>query len=253
MSVKEKEVIEVSNKHIVLRTILFVALIVIAAAAFATALISIGHKDPGWQIIDAAADAEVPFYSSSIGLSYYMEGSSSEIRQNVATLSSLYSKTLKRMYILFDPKNEYSGYVNLATINKNLGKEIAVPEEVFNVLTDFYGKTLSGEANLFMNLVYEAEEALENVQEYDKSYEELRLKALEDVCAKTENFSFEVVNEEKHIIRFNVSEEVVSVAKDYEAGSSYLGLNELYFYYMTYLVGQVLAENGYPDAYFYAK
>lgn len=253
MSVKDKEIIEVSDKHVVLRTVLFIALIVIAAAAFATAIISIGHKDPGWQIIDAAADADVPFYSSSIGLAYYMEGSSSEIRQSVATLTSLYSKTLKRMYMLFDSTNEYSGYVNLATINNNLGKEIAVPEEVFYVLTDFYEKTLSGEANLFNNLPYEAEQALLNSQFYDEEYENERIEALRAVCGKRDNFSFEVVDSEKQIIKINVSPAVISTAEQYEAGSAYIGLNELYFYYITYLVGQVLAENGYPDAYFYTK
>ncbi|MCR5761230.1 MAG: hypothetical protein K6F82_04480 [Sphaerochaetaceae bacterium] len=250
---KDKEVIEVSDKHVVLRTVLFVALIGIAVAAFATAIVSIGHKDPGWQVIEAATDADVPFYSSSIGLSYYMEGSSSEIRQNISTLSGLYSKSLKRMYILFDSENEYPGYVNLATINNNLGKEIAVPQEIFFVLTDFYAKTLSGEANLFCNLAYEAEQVLLTSENYDAEYEAERIAALKSVCSDLSNFSLEVLDPEKYIITFNVSDAVLETAKAYEASDSYLGLNELYFYYMTYLVGQSLADNGYPDAYFYAK
>ncbi|MCR4676794.1 MAG: hypothetical protein K5634_06155 [Sphaerochaetaceae bacterium] len=250
---KEREIIEVSDKHRVLRTVLFVALIIIAAAAFATAIISLGHKEPGWQIITPAADSDVPFYASSLGLAYYMEGSSSEIRENTATLTSLYSKSLKRFYMLFDASHEYPGLVNLATINKNLGREIAVPDEVFNVLTDFYDKTLRGEANLFCGTVYDAETLLENVDEYDREYEAERIAAFREVCTDPGNFTFEVVDSEKKTIRFDVSQHFLEVVKKYESEAPYLSLNELYFYYMTTLVGQELSDNGYPDAYFYAK
>lgn len=248
---KENFIFEDSSKHLVLRVVLFAAAFILAVYSFTKGVASIGHKEPGWQVVTAAADSENPLYGSGIDLRIYLEGSSSYIRRTLAQFTTEYSNALKHYYRLFDSVNFYENYTNLATLNSSLGKTVKVPQELFNVLSDAYNRTLSGQCNLFSGAQFNARQALENSIEYDAEYEAQRIERITDACNDLSNFSL-VLNSVDCSVCFNVSPEFLSLMNELECPADYLNLNSMYYDYLISLLCSYLSDAGYDNFVFMA-
>ena len=139
------EEILVSDKHVGRRIVVFAVAFVVAVSAFAVGIYQATKKEPGYYVIAPAVDRDAMRYANGITLEYYFSGSSSEIKDAMREVTDRYSAVLQRAYKLLDPVNEYPGFVNLATINRNPGKELEVSEELFSILTDALDKTAEGQ------------------------------------------------------------------------------------------------------------
>lgn len=248
---KEQIVLEVSSKHKVLRTVLFAAAFVIAIASFAIALSSLGRKTPGWQKAVAAPDADVPNYGKGIIVYTYMEGSSSEIRDNLATFNKIYSDNLKRIYRLLDAENVYDGYVNIAYLNSHLGEQIYVPDELFEVLKDAYEKTRSGGYSIFAGPLYRARETLANTEDFDAQYEEQRLSAMEEAISDLSGFTFDILP--GNVVCLDVPESYRALLNNLECSDPIIDLGEMQYSYELTLLEKILKVNNYVNCLFYIE
>lgn len=242
---KERQIIEISSEHKVLRTVLFAAAFVIAIGSIAFGLISLTKKTPGWQEATAALDPELSTYSKNFHALVYMEGSSGEIRDNLSTFNKIYTDSLKRAYKLLDSENEYTGYFNLASLNKNLGNKVKLASDLYEVLEDSYKK-----GTLFLGPLYRASAVLENTDNYDGEYEDFRMAELEKALADSSNFTAEFYPD--NYVLINVSDDFKALLSEYEFNSPIIDLGENNYFYKTVMVDKLLSDSGYPGCMFYS-
>jgi len=228
------KVIEVSSKYKTLRTVLFFVAVGVAVTAITLGVLSIGHKDPGWQEISASADSQAPLYSSEYTFQYYAEGSSNQIKAVVRQVTDIYSRTLARAYKLTDPVNTYDGYVNLATINNSAGSDVELEQELFDILCSAYELTKKNEGyNMFAGPLYSEWYSIlgsDNAQSFDplfNDYQAQRIARLSEAVSDSSNYSFEIVDRAGCIVRFSVSNKLMSLLKELELDVPVLDLNVL--------------------------
>jgi len=228
------KVIEVSSKYKVLRTVLFFVAAGVAVTAISLGVLSIGHKDPGWQEISASADSQAPLYSSEYTFQYYAEGSSNQIKGVVRQVTDTYSRTLARAYKLTDPVNTYDGYMNLAVINNSTGSDVQLEQELFDILCSAYELTKRNEGyNMFSGPLYSEWHSIlgsDNAQSFDplfNDYQAQRIAKLAEAVSDSSNYSFEIVDRAERIVRFSVSEKFKNLLKELELDVPVLDLNVL--------------------------
>lgn len=248
--------INVSEKHVKLRTAAFILALVLAVSAFSVAIANIGKKEPGYYMIETDPDEEAPLYASGMDLRYYFEGSSNEIKQAMKFMREDYGTVLKRMYKLLDGENEYEGFQNIATLNKYSGKEINVNSELYAVLQDAYAKTLEEKGfNMFAGALYREWHSiliLDEPAEFDplyNDYERERIEKIAEMANDLENFSLEFLDDEKFTVKFTVSEKFLKFLEEMELEGALIDLNELHDAYMLDKVREIFDEKGYSNGY----
>jgi len=254
------KVIEVSSKYKVLRTVLFFVAVAVAVTAVTLGVLSIGHKDPGWQDISASADAQAPLYSSEYTFQYYAEGSSNQIKETVRQVTDLYSRTLARAYKLTDPVNTYDGYVNLATLNRSNGAEVVLEQELFDILCNAWDRTNRKEGyNMFAGPLYSEWYSIlgsENARDFDPLFNDNQARRIEKLALAVSdysNFRFEIVDSSQRIVRFSVSEQFKSLMKELELEFPVLDLNVLRDAYILNLVRNAFVSQNLKAAQMYSK
>jgi len=245
------KVIEVSSKYKVLRTVLFFVAAGVAVTAITLGVLSIGHKDPGWQEISASADSQAPLYSSDYTFQYYAEGTSNQIKAVVRQVTDTYSHTLARAYKLTDPVNTYDGYVNLATLNSSAGSDVQLEQELFDVLCSAYELTQKNEGyNMFAGPLYSEWYSIlgsDNAEIFDplfNEYQAQRIKQLSEAVTDSSNCSFEIVDSTRLIVRFSVSQTLQNLLKELELDVPVLDLNVLRDAYIVDIVRRNLVSQG---------
>ena len=254
------KVIEVSSKYKVLRTVLFFVAAGVAVAAITLGVLSIGHKDPGWQEISASADSQAPLYSSEYTFQYYAEGSSNQIKSIVRQVTDIYGRTLARAYKLTDPVNTYDGYVNLATINNSAGSDVELEQELFDILSSAYELTQKNEGyNMFAGPLYSEWYSIlgsDNAEIFDplfNDYQAQRIARLSEAVTDASSYSFEIVDSSRRIVRFSVSEKLKSLLKELELDVPVLDLNVLRDAYIMDTVRKNLVSQNLNAGQMYSK
>ena len=254
------KVIEVSSKHKVLRTILFFAASAIAVFAITRGVLAIGSKEPGWQEISASADVQAPLYSSEYTIQYYAEGTSNQIKAVVRQVTDLYSRTLARAYKLTDPVNTYDGYANLATLNQSAGADVALEQELFDIVSDAWERTKRGEGyNMFAGPLYSEWYSIlgsDNAADFDpllNDYQAQRIEKLSASVSDLSNFRFEIVDSAQHIVRFSVSESFSNLLRELELEVPVIDLNVLRDAYVLNLVRKAFVSENLKSAQMYSK
>jgi len=254
--VKDDDVkhIEVSEKHVGLRLVLFVLFLIIAIGAFSYGITSIGKKESGYQTIDALQDSQAPLYANELSLSYYFEGSSSFIKKEARTISKIYSQILASAYKQLDASSEYSGDVSIGAINNNLGTTVSVSPLLYAVLKDAYSRTLECKNyNMFAGALYSEWKSiliLDEPDEFDplnNTYMAERITAIAQEVANLDNFTLEFLDDTQCLVRFSVSDHYASFCKEMEITAGALDLNVLQSSYMMQWVAQELRELGYNN------
>lgn len=246
--------IEVSEKHVILRLVLFVVFLLIAIFSFSYGVTSIGKKEEGYQTIDVLQDSQVPLYGNEVSFSYYFEGTSNSIKKEVKALSKVYSQILASSYKQLDPSLEYSGSVSLGAINNNLGQSISVSPALYSVLKDAYARTLEQKNfNMFSGALYAEWKSiliLDDASSFDplnNQYMAQRIEAISQEVSNLDNFNLEFLDDEKCIVRFSVSSEYASFCKDMEIEAAPLDLNVLHDAYLLEMTAKELLALGYNN------
>lgn len=247
------------KRSIIIRAVLVGVFFVIAMISFTAFAKQCTHKEPGWYEIGFNPDEAAPRYSSGIELNYYFDGESSDITLGLNEIRNDFSETLKHIYKLTDPDEQYTGYVNIAYINTHPGEGIELDPDLYEVLTSAYELTQSGEFNMFAGALYKEWQGitvLEDSRDFDPlldSDEALRLKSIAEKTAELENFKFEIIDHEKHIIRFDISDEYRDMIESMELSPSVIDLAFLRDAYELDYTAKKLEEKGRDHGYITAK
>ena len=248
--------IQVNTKHVKLRLVLFILAVVIAVGAIGYGVSSLGKKAPGYYRVEANADEELIRLSRSLDFEYKFQGSSAEINAELRQLQALYGASLRRCSRLLDAESTYTGVINPAEINANLGRELQLGEELFEVLTDAWEKTQEGKGyNLFAGPLYAEWNSiliLADPEPFDPTAdagEAERLARLAEMVNDPSNFTFEVVDEARHAVRFDVSEALLTLLRDYELDCPILDLGLLHDAWLLRLIARELEAQGYDNGY----
>lgn len=251
-----EEELEVSDKHLVLRIILFCLVFVIAVTAFSKAVVGIGYKEPGYYDIETNTVEDALLYNKGITFTHYFDGESDKIKKELLAAKDVYSEVLSRAYKLLDPKNTYDGFVNIAYLNSHLGEDVEISDELFAILTDAYDKTLEKSGyNMFAGAVHSAWNSilvLEDPEEFDPLNdpdEGARISGIAKMTAELEHFEFTVVDADRYIVRFDVSDEYLAYLEECEAEPVILDLNVLHDAYMVSMVRDTVEEKGFNRGY----
>ena len=238
------------RRRIIIKIVLAVAALAIAVIAITNGVNSLIKKNPGYYSIETDPAEDAMLYANGIDLSYYMDGTSSEIRVKLMEIKKDYGSSLLHIYKLLDADNLYEGYNNIAYINQHMGEEVEVSPELFEVLESAYQLTLDGEFNLFGGALYNEWESitvLEDQSESDpllNSDEAERIKAIAEKCADINNFVFEIVDPAGHVVRFDVSDSYKRHMEGYELDNSILNLGYLTDAYKIGYIAKKLEEKG---------
>lgn len=255
---KQKEIppIEVSEKHVLLRTICFFLALVVAVGAITFGVTRIGYKEQGVYALTAAADQELLLYGNGLHANFLFRGGSNEIKAAIASADKVYTQVLKKNYKLLDAEREYVGVVNVASFNARPNQDLQVSPELFAVLTDAWARTQEQRGfSIFAGPLYAEWNSilfLTEPEDFDPLRdpdEAERLEMLAARCGDPEEIRLVVVDEENCILRLEVSKDYLHFVKDMEAAPLLLDLNLLREAYLLELVGRELEEQGLTEGY----
>lgn len=256
MREKDRENIRVSGKHVALRVVLFAAALLIAIGAFTYGIMGLGRKSPGYYRVEVTEDEELIRLNGRVNFQYLFSGSNAEISADLRQLQGVYGAALRRCSRLLDASNTYTGVINPAELNANLGRDMTLSEELFEVLTDAYEKTREGRGySLFAGPLYAEWNSiliLEDPEPFDPARnadEAARLERLAALVGDASNFEFTVVDAEKHTVRFDVSEDVLACMRELELECPILDLNLLHDAYLLRLIARDLERLGYSNGF----
>ena len=245
--------LEVSSKNIKLRAILTAVAFVIAVVAFTVGIVNIGHKDPGYHLIEAKVDKDTILLNKEVGFKYWFDGSSNDIKHGINDLTAAYSPVISAVYKELDHQNTYEGVVNIATLNRSRGQFLTVAPELYSVLKDAYRLTLEQRGyNMFAGALYSEWKSiliLDEPEDFDPANNPDmagRIAAIAAEVSDLSNFSLEF-DDAGRAVRFSVSERYERFCREYEIDAPALDLNLLKNAYMieTVASGLGLNENGY--------
>ncbi|MBR4146000.1 MAG: hypothetical protein IKU06_11170 [Lachnospiraceae bacterium] len=255
------------DKKTVIRVILFVAAIVIAATMFSRALLGLSRNKEGYQAITANPVEDALVYANGFTFNYYFSGSSGEIKEKIKEVTAAYSNALCRAYKQLDADEEYNGYNNIATLNRIAcsnpasagvieGEPVKVSDELFAILKDAYYRTLTEEHyNMFAGDLYgyiSSILVLNEPQEFDPAINADtadRLERLKELVSHNEYFNLEFLSDTEHTVRFSVDKEYFDRLAELEIEPAPLNIGILKDAYMVETVRTVMEQGGYTDGY----
>lgn len=248
--------IQVSEKHVGLRVVFFVVAVVVAVGAFSYGISALGAKQSGYQLIEASADSDAPFYNREISFGYYLEGSSGAIKKATKELVGVYTPILAAAYKQLDSSVEYAGAVSIGALNNHLGEEVGVSAELYDVLKDAYARTLERRNfNMFAGALYAEWKSvliLDDPAGFDPLTNEdmaARFADIAEQVSNLDNFSLEFLDDERHIVRFSVSDGYAAFCKEMEIEAGALDLNLLANAYRLEMIASALEGLGFTDGY----
>ena len=228
--------IEVSDKHIGLRVVLFIVALVLAVGAFSVGVTSIGKKESGYQSV-ATGD---------ISFNYYFEGTSNSIKRQLKALKTVYSSIL----------SDYCDQLDSSIAALNEGTEVSVPAPVYEVLKDAYARTcLQKNYNMFAGALYAEWKSiliLDDASEFDplnNEYMAYRISEIAREVSDLSNFSLEFVDDSTCTVRFSVSEHYADFASEFELEAEPLDLNLMENAYKISIIASELEAQGYNNGY----
>lgn len=256
MKKQKQEKITRDPDHMWLRVVGFVLALVVAAAAFSNGVLGIGRKDRGYNAVEADTAEEALLYAKDIRFMVYFDGSSSDIKQKMNEIKSVYSPALLRVYKLLDAETEYAGLANIATLNARIGEDVAVGEELYRVLLDAQALTLERQGYSVFDGAFSRAwrdiRYLTEPGEYDPLRSETERERLARLCKAGQdlsNFRLTVVDEEQHILRLELSESYRALLRELEQEGPILDLGLLHDAYELRLMAEKMELAGYSDGY----
>ena len=132
---KEKSVIPVHGRHMLLRIILFVVALGIGIAGITFGFLGVFSSPPGLQEI-AYNSTKLPL-SKTLSLYYYVSGSGMAASQQANAVKTAYSTLYYESYTLFEEEVVYDDpYYSLGRLNASTGMEVALPQKLYDSLRE---------------------------------------------------------------------------------------------------------------------
>lgn len=233
-----------------IRVILFAIALGAAIFFMAHAMYKMTNQKPGNYDLEATGDKETILFSHGITCTYYFDGNSNYIKQKKREAESIYSGALLRLYKLTDSTTEYEGFTNLATINRSIGTDVKVSDELYEILEDAYKKTSLGENySVFAGAYYEHWNSilsLDDPSAFDPLFnpdEASRLEALRGQVTDMSNFKLTFKGD--NTVRLDVSDSYLKYLEESEESATVLDLNLLRQAYMIKYVTKALTDKGF--------
>lgn len=233
-----------------IRIVLFIIFVGLAFYFFVSGVYRLTNQKPGVYALEAATDKEAATYAHGIDVSYYFDGSSNYIKQKKREAEAVYSGALLRMYKLTDSAAEYEGFTNIATINKSIGTDVKVNDELYEILEDAYKKTSLGESySIFAGAYYEHWNSILSLDDptaFDPLFnpdEASRLEALR--MQVTDKTNFKLTFKGDNTVRLDVSDSYLKYLEESEESATVLDLNLLRQAYMIKYVAKALTDKGF--------
>ena len=245
----------------VIRLVLFLFAAALAVFSFTYGVKMIGHKDPGWQTIEADVQKGHVTYTAGLTLQYWAEGSGAEIRDLTERVKKVYSDSLYRNVELLDARNTYEDSVNLASLNEQEGRKVTVSKTLARVLAKALEKTeenagysvFAGALNdEWQTLLY-----LENPQDFDPAVngdQADRIARLTELINTPETFSLEISEKgEEAEICLRVSPAYQKAIEEMEISAPVLDLGVLRDAVLIDLVAEDLRGAGFTEGVLFSK
>lgn len=247
----------VDQKKLILRFAAFVIALSVGVAAVIIGISSANRLEEGLQTVEAELDKDLPLFQSGISFRHWFSGSSQEIRLGLKELNGAYSDALKDAHRLLDPEQLYEGWVNLATLNQNQGREIVVSAELYGILRQADDFTRRGTVyNVFAGALYAEWESLRyqlepaDTDPASDPEEARRLELLTAATRDLSNFSLEFLDDARCALRFTVSQSYLKLLDELELNEApILDLNVLYDAFKLQLTAERLRQRGYDRGY----
>lgn len=245
------EHVELSPQHKTLRLVLICVLIVIAAAAFTSALVSYLNGDPGWRSIEVSTE-EVNCSEDFI-FNYYFPNTGSAATAANRELVSLYTEAAEKAYWLFNPDETTEDLVNLGYINRHPNEILTVDPVLYDALALLES---SGSRHMYLAGVYtEYDNLFFSETDGEAAY---RDPVLNEQAADYVNQLIAFANDPAHVrlellgdhqLCLNVSPEYQAFAAENEVGG-YLDIHWMKNGFIIDYFADVMTEAGYTDGYF---
>lgn len=253
---RNDDIINVSTKHVRLRTVLFCVFAALAITGITFGVLQIGKKTEGFQTVTAQQDDDLPRYQNGVQFTYLMQGSSSEIKLLNNELTRIYTDALKRSWKLLSAVETYADTENLASLNENVGQPVSVPQELYDILLDADRKTREQKGySLYAGALYAEQNAilvLYDAQSFDPLVNEdsrERLDRLREATADLDSFKLEIVDAASCTLRFTVAQSYLDLLTELEVEAPILDLNLLFEAYRLELVRTAIEAEGYDKGY----
>lgn len=241
------------------RTVITLVCIVLFAiggiCAMFALLMKATHRDPGYYKVEASQNDGAPLYSHNYAFEHYFEGESLQIKFAIDACAKKYSEILLRIYKLTDAQNQYADCKNIAYLNANQGKEIELDEELFDILVSAYELTQSGRFNMFAGALDSAwnEIIYSNApEEFDplvNAEQKARIAAAVECTKSLADFTFEVVDADKHVVRFETADAYKSFSQANDFSASVIDLGYLRDAFVIDTVCRLMEYEGYDNGY----
>lgn len=252
---QKPEIIEVNTKHLKLRFVLFALAVVIGIVAFGTAFFQLSNRTEGCYEITAARDEDIPLYANGIHLFCYLSGKSNAIKADLKEAESIYTESLSRIYRLLDADQTYEGYVNLATLNEQIGQPVALPVELYTALTDAIDRSEAFGRNPYDTALRRAWEELlylESPQDADPLHSPIqreRMEALAAAVREQDAIRLDILDATTCTVRLTVSESLQNTLQAWEMNGPVLDLGLLREAYTLKYVAGKLRDAGFTHGY----
>ncbi|MDD6302389.1 MAG: hypothetical protein PUA56_03645 [Bacillales bacterium] len=261
--------LNISDKHIPLRIVIFVVSFIIAIGAIGFGVYSCstkGLENSGWVNFDLSLynDNDYIGYNNDIRLMYYVDGDKAQVKNTNKLVRDLFIQKAKKVYSLIDSTPDYNYKTKgISYINNHINEKIEIEERLYNILSDALDKTnlnetyslYSGLINSFWKTNFTLNYSLnKNIDPLLDNKNKADLELIKQACKKENNLKLKLDKEDdKYYATLNVDQEVVSLVDDLSLEANYLDLNSLFNSYYLQEVYQDFINANLTKGYFYAE
>ena len=213
---QQTEDVELSEKHLKLRTVLFVVFLVIALACIGYGLYSMMKVEPGWE--EVIASSKGMNCGSDFTFFYYCGEDGVSPEKEYRKVSRLYSEVSEKAYTLFDIYEENESCYNLYYLNRHPNEEVPVDKALYDA---FRAIEAHGSRYIYLTPAYAEYDALfdSDSDEAASGRDPLKnapaaelLSGAAGLAGSSGNVNVELLPENK--VRLNVSESYKAYAKE---------------------------------------
>lgn len=241
---KPVQKVEVSDKHVALRIVLFILALLIAIGAFTYALTALLRVPSGWMQIEAAATEisvapELSFY-------YYVGSDGRDAKAEKNAVTNAYTEACVNAYKMFDTVTDNQN--NVCAVNIKVNETVTVDAALyraFKTVADYDARLL------FMAPIYERRSNIFfsaddfGAQQFDPNFS-MQEKTFYDEILEFVNSSADISLDilEQNSVRLNVSARYLAYAKESGIKSFVDFFHMKNAFIVDYIVG-ALTEKGY--------
>ncbi len=208
------EKIELNERHIPLRLVLFIVLIIVAITAFGIFFSTLLNASPGWMIIEET-NTNYPSIGQDFILNYNVPKSNPTAAKK--KIVSIYSDIVEKGLILFDELNEYEGYKNVYYINNHPNEEIEIDPVLYNA----FKKINSWDSKLiFLGPIYSqyrnimSAENNNSAKEFDPKYNNSMKTYFAEILSYVNNGDISLSLFENNTVKLNINDNYLEYARD---------------------------------------